>query len=143
MVACHWMSETRNEQSMWKAGNSRRENKLQRACHVTRFRSQRHSKLQTQDAGSLLHLIQPSSRGREPLVLNQSLIHDPAEVGAVAAVAPTLDGLGDVADLHRLAGFLQHAFEGFEQALCVLGSGAVAATATPAAAAAARRAAEG
>src|SRR4051795_3220933 len=79
---------------------------------------------------SFLQLIQPAPRRGETFVLNQCLVHDPAEVGAVASVALALHGVGDFGDLHRLAGF-QHAFDHLHQALLVADASAARAAAAP------------
>ena len=63
-------------------------------------------------------MIHPAARGAEALVLDQRLIHDGSEVGAVRSIAALLRRLSDVTDLHGLAA-LEDVFERLEQALVV------------------------
>src|SRR5687768_11520763 len=63
----------------------------------------------------------------EALVLDQRLVDDAFEVGAVALVAAGEDAVDDVRDLHRLGRSLHHALDGFGEAVLVAGPRAAAA----------------
>src|SRR5262245_6494790 len=64
----------------------------------------------------LLHLINAASRRRELLFLDERLIDDAAEVGAVAGVAALLHRIDNIADAHRLTVIAQDAFDHIHQA---------------------------
>jgi hypothetical protein len=66
-----------------------------------------------------LELIHPAYRRNKSLVLDESLINDPPEVRALAAIPRTLDGIDNVANRHRLPSASKHLFEGFVQALVI------------------------
>src|SRR5438270_650992 len=79
---------------------------------------------------SFFHLIHPSRRRGETLVLDQHLVHDGAEIGAVGAIPGGADGVGDVADSHRLTGAAEHGLHHGAEAFRIAGASAAAAVAT-------------
>src|SRR5260221_12285073 len=56
----------------------------------------------------LLGLIEPTRGVGKSLVLNQHLIDDATEVGAIAAIAGGPHGICDIRDAHRLGRVGQH-----------------------------------
>src|SRR5438067_10224394 len=76
----------------------------------------------------LLEVIHPAFAGGEPLVLNEHLVDDAAEVGAAAAVPGPLHRLDNVGDFHRLSAGFEDLLDGVVEALLVAGA-AIAASA--------------
>src|SRR5690348_7353197 len=74
-------------------------------------------------------MIHAAFTGGEPLVLDEHLVHDAAEVGAAAAVPGPLNRLDDIGDLHGLSAGLEDLLHGVVEALFVADAAVAAAAA--------------
>src|SRR6266550_2796010 len=116
MGACRKMSGRRGALWMWRG----------RSCRGRKNIRFDRGMGETPMLPSLLQLIQSAGGGGEAFVLNQALIDDAAEVGAVGAVTFGQGAVGNVGDAHRLCGAAEHQLDRIVEALGVADAAAPA-----------------